>query len=201
MSNYFSFFPKQLYQTANSSFEIAKTITDVSRKSIIMEGIPSEDPKLLYSYKVREGERAEDVSYFYYDSTDYVWLVWLSNNIIDPYSQWVKTFEELNTFVTVKYKPMAAAEGEFDVVAWTKNTQIDTNIKYMENVVTGQQTSKSSYDLMVARDSSVIEGDWQAKRFFDYEFDVNESYREIRLINEGYKTIAEENLRRLMNGG
>lgn len=201
MSNYFSFFPKQLYQTANSSFEIAKTITDVSRKSIIMEGIPSDDPKLLYSYKVREGERAEDVSYFYYDSTDYVWLVWLSNNIIDPYSQWVKTFEELNNFITVKYRPMAAAEGEFDVVAWTKNTQIDTNIKYMENVVTGQQTSKSSYDLMVARDPSVIEGDWQAKRFFDYEFDVNESYREIRLINEGYKTIAEENLRRLMNGG
>lgn len=198
MSRYFEFFPKTGYSVANSSFTISKVITDVSRKSIIMDGIPSDDPNLLYSYAVREGERAEDVSHFYYDSTDFVWLVWFSNDIVDPYTQWVKTSEQLNDFITVKYKSMA---DRTDVVAWSQSQQITTNIKYMYNVVTGEQTSRKSYELMAARDPSFIGGNWEAKRYFDFENEENEKYREIRLINENYRDIAENNLRRLMNGG
>ena len=50
------------------------------------------------NYTLDEGDKPESVAYYYYDNPEYAWLVLMANDIVDPYTQWYKTTEELELF-------------------------------------------------------------------------------------------------------
>ena len=62
-------------------------VRDISVRIDILENIKT-DPYAFLPYTVKNGERAEEVAYLYYGNPKYVWIVYLSNNIIDPYFEW-----------------------------------------------------------------------------------------------------------------
>lgn len=94
MSNYFKVFPKTVYDN--------RLVTDITRKAKIMELLAT-DPYAILPYTVKEDERPEDVAYYYYGDQDKVWLVYLANNIIDPYSQWPMNDDNLYQTLLKKY--------------------------------------------------------------------------------------------------
>src|SRR5690606_22834768 len=61
------------------------------------------DTLSLLPYTVQEGETPTTVAYDYYGSVDYTWLVLFSNNILDPYTQWVKTEEQFHEHLIKVY--------------------------------------------------------------------------------------------------
>jgi hypothetical protein len=54
-------------------------------------------------YTITEEDRAEDVSYLYYGTVDYVWAIYLANNIIDPYFEWPMTQRNFDRYIESKY--------------------------------------------------------------------------------------------------
>ena len=103
-----------------------RRIRDISRRSNFARAV-SNNPFLYYPYTVTEGERAEDIANFYYGSVDYVWLVYMANNIIDPYHEWPMDPQTFNDYLVEKYQAESGEIGE-DVIDWTRDPNNDDNI-------------------------------------------------------------------------
>jgi hypothetical protein len=120
MSTYFSKFPNIKYNET-----LAKDIT--RRTNFIKENLSS--PYVFLPYTIREGERPEDIALLYYGSIDYTWLVLLSNNIADPYTEWYIPEEQFNSYLIEKYTEISGRKG-YEVIDWLKNETITENIAY-----------------------------------------------------------------------
>jgi hypothetical protein len=103
-----------------------RRIRDISRRSSFVRAL-SNNPYIYYPYTVSEGERAEEVAHFYYGSVDYVWLVYMANNIIDPYHEWPMDPQTFNDYIVEKYTEESGEVGE-DVIDWTRDPGNDDNI-------------------------------------------------------------------------
>lgn len=55
------------------------------------------------SYNVPEGVRASELAFDYYGSTNYDWMLYISNNIVDPYYQWPLDTLSLDEYIINKY--------------------------------------------------------------------------------------------------
>lgn len=192
MAKYFEYFPKTTYAVANSSFTMEKVVVDISLKTRIIDQIGKDDPYIFLPYTVKDDEKAEDVADFYYGDVDYIWLVYLSNDIVDPYDQWVKNTNQFNQYLEMKY---SARAGSDDVITWTK-----ANTIHYKNKTTGNIITPDTYSLSANLNPTFVAGDWQAVDYYQYEDEENEELRSIKLINSAYVNTAESNLKRLLNG-
>lgn len=120
MSNYFENFPTINYQGRN--------VRDITRRNKFLKSVTT-NPLLFLPYTVKEGERPENIAYNYYGSTDYVWLVYLSNNIVDPYHQWPLSEEDFHKYLIQKYEAQSLRTG-YEVIDWMQNETIEDNIVY-----------------------------------------------------------------------
>lgn len=128
MSKYFSNYPLIQYQ--------GKTVRDITRRSKVIEET-LRDPYVFLPYTVMEGEKPEDVANGYYGSVDDTWIVLLSNNITDPYTQWPMSDAEFDQYFINKYAKIARKEGT-DVLAWGQDeTRTDNIVYYYKEVDNG----------------------------------------------------------------
>jgi hypothetical protein len=124
MVKYFENFPTIEYE--------GQRVRDITRRNSFTK-LVSTNPLLFLPYTVREGERPEDIANFYYGSTDYTWLVYISNNIIDPYHQWPMAEADFNNYLIEKYGEQSGRLGE-DVVDWTREDNGENIIYYYREV-------------------------------------------------------------------
>jgi len=302
MSKYFEYFPDIKYGD--------HIVKDVTRRVRFHDTVAN-NPLVFLPYTVEEGERAEELSYYYYGSVDYVWTIYLANNIIDPYRDWPMSHRELENYISNKYvyecaidnfdnsifnlpkemfliimyleylnidtsllfgfKPqfvkfikyinenksdltntvhrfiqyitdnsilvnkdslmnnthreisqgVDAILGEtsdelkkvivsyynkktlnarFDASNWTRSTLTDGNLLHYVNIEDENlRVSKDTYALSELN-SNFIRGEWKAVRYYDYEFDLNESNRQVFLIDKGYIEQTSSELKEMMNG-
>lgn len=120
MSNYFENFPTINYQGRN--------VRDITRRNKFLKSVTT-NPLLFLPYTVKEGERPENIAYNYYGSTDYTWLVYLSNNIVDPYHQWPLSEEDFHKYLIQKYEAQSLRTG-YEVIDWMQNENIEDNVVY-----------------------------------------------------------------------
>jgi hypothetical protein len=73
----------------------------------------------------------------------------------------------------------------------------------VDNIVTGQTSSASARITLVTTLSENIDIDeviyWKPVTAFDYENELNELKKEVKLLNVSFKTQAENDLKRLMS--
>jgi hypothetical protein len=124
---------------------------------------------VFYTYEVKDGEKPSMVAYNYYGSVDYTWLVMISNQMIDPYFDWILSDEEFQQFIISKYGSIPAAQ-----------TLV---VEYADNV------SDERYSLDTF--NYVFEGDdldgWLIPVYaYDKEFELNEQKRNIKLIDKRF---------------
>lgn len=187
---FFSDFPIVTYN--------GEQVRDISIRLDILENVKS-DPYAFLPYTIKDGERAEEVAYLYYGDPRYVWVVYLSNNIIDPYFDWPLDNNQFEQTLAKTYAARALAAdannvGWQAVVNWTQSTSITSNIVYYRRI--SDPTVRMNKDGI----EFVTDGaDWVAVRVYDDEFEKNELRRNIQLLNKEYVSIAERNLTRLLN--
>jgi len=58
---------------------------------------------VFYPYTITEGERPDSIASFYYGDPRYSWLVYLSNEIVDPYYEWPLSENEMKKYLLKKY--------------------------------------------------------------------------------------------------
>lgn len=62
-----------------------------------------------YPYTISEGERPDIIAANYYDDARYSWLIYMVNDIVDPYYDWPLTEEEFSKYIVKKYGTAVAA--------------------------------------------------------------------------------------------
>lgn len=124
MAKYFENFPKVMYE--------GKEIRDITRRNQFIKNV-STNPLVYLPYTVKEGEKAEDIANWYYGSTDYTWLVYLSNNIVDPYHQWPKSTQEFNEYLIDKYTEESGKIGN-EVLEWSQEDREDNVVYYYKEI-------------------------------------------------------------------
>ena len=104
-----------------------------------------------FQFTLEEGfERPDLLSYNYYGSSKFDWMIYLTNNIVDPYYDYYKSSEDFNSYIATKYGSNSNARSItlFYRLNWHED----------ERTITTQQ-----YDSLVANETSNTQKYWKPK--------------------------------------
>lgn len=120
---YFNKFPLISYANNN--------VRNILARTKILEAIRKDELALL-PYTVEEGERADTIANFYYNSPEYSWAIYLVNNIVDPATEWPKSQYDLENFIEKKYGSLEKARDTivFYRVNWAGDNSIITPAQF-----------------------------------------------------------------------
>jgi len=101
LETYFSKFPLTRYSNS--------VAIDITKRVKLLDRV-SGNPFAFFPYDISNGERADNFSNRYYDDPFMSWLLYLSNNIVDPYYEWYLQNNELEELIIKKYGSIEQAK-------------------------------------------------------------------------------------------
>jgi hypothetical protein len=127
---------------------------DITKRIVFLNNV-LKNPYLFYPYEIVADERADQFSHRYYDDSYKSWVIYLSNQIIDPYYEWYMEDNAFNEFIVKKY-------GSFELAT--------NRIKHYEcNWENGETISISRYDSLLPTIKRYWEPDVQGSKIIQYK--------------------------------
>jgi hypothetical protein len=124
--------------------------------------------EVMHPFVINDGERADTVAYDYYGDSELYWLVYMCNDIVDPYYDWPLDQQEFRAYIIKKYGSLEAALQQ--QVYWSHPDH-----DYYMTVATKSLLSPSETT------------GWITPVYaYDIENENNENKRNIRLIDSAY---------------
>jgi hypothetical protein len=200
---YFNSFQKVITTDYNNN---AILLTNLIQR---VEVIPSllHNPLVFYSYDVQESDTPEIVADKYYGDPYRYWLVLFANQITDPQWQWPLTSQQFSLYLNDKY---SAAAGNTSVLSYTQGTisQYNKTITTTDSITSNTTsvtliidqptylaTQTGTTTQTFSDGSSVTETiSKNILSIYDYETQLNESKRNIQIINKKYASDFEKQL-------
>lgn len=109
IDRYFDKFP--IIQYGNNS------VVDITARTTLLDKV-SNNPYVFYPYEITSNERPDQLSYRYYEDPFKSWIIYLTNNIVDPYYEWYLSNDEFQEFIEKKY---GSAELAQQKISYYKN--------------------------------------------------------------------------------
>jgi hypothetical protein len=160
--------------------------THILRKVAIIDTY-LKDYNRFYNYVVKEGERPDIIAYNEYGDPKLDWVVLVVNKIIDPYKDWVMDDNQFKVYLEQKYNTAAERLASSVIQSSIKHYYYKgLNSDSKEEINSYNYTmTPETYDYKLAQDVNSVAG-WVPKTIYDYEHEVNESKREIKLLRENF---------------
>ena len=179
MSNYFSHFPKVDYDIDTNRLGETHNVVDILRRFIVHPRLVLKTA-VYYEYNIQDGERPDTIAAKYYGDSKYDWVVLVVNTIIDPNYNWPLSYENFGQFIVKKYGSIAAAQQETHHYEQIIRA---ATINALGGVVpeTVVKVDLTVYNTLAATDRKLVTS-------YDYEKDLNESRRQIRIMDKKYLT-------------
>jgi hypothetical protein len=136
-----------------------KTVTDITRR-IILSPISKQMIVAYEKHQIVDGETPENLANAIYGDPGYHWLIFIANDIINPYYDWPLSQNELRDFVADKWDDPHA--------------------------IHHYEASNFSTDLP---EGTIVDVNYPQKvaiSNFEYEEKINEARREIRIIKREF---------------
>jgi hypothetical protein len=172
---------------------------------------------------MQEYDTPESVAHKFYGDVNKHWLVMFSNFVVDPYFDFAMNDYAFQKYVTNKYGSLQSAQSTIhhteeanlfsNVVLKKKTTRFITNkvSQYDYDFATGEVSTRYipnlndgdielSSETLTAPDGTecTISRRIYSISNYDYEYYLNESKRNIKLIDRAYATLIENELKTLM---
>ena len=93
-------------------------VVDITERVVVVPNA-LENPYAYYPASIVNGIRADSVANQTYNDPYLSWVVYLSNDIVDPYYEWYMDSTQFNEFITVKYGSISNAMNK--IVYWRNN--------------------------------------------------------------------------------
>jgi hypothetical protein len=219
MAKYFNYFPKTVYSMDDKSNKL-DSITNIIARFSFEEKL-KENSSAFYKYDIKDSDTPEIIARKFYDNSERHWIVLLFNNIIDPQWDWPLNDRLFNDYVDSKYSTSEYADTANTLVSglsWAKNT---TNIKSYFKVVTTttfENTTIEKYEVdsvTYANNNLMQTGTNQnyslqdgttvnikitkeTQTYFDYEKEINDSKRNIKLLKSEFVPAVEKEFKRVI---
>jgi len=216
MSRFFNYFPKTLY-TSNNLTAGVDTVTNIIAR-FGFESTLKNNSAAFYKYNIQESDTPEIIASKYYDNPERHWIVLLFNDIMDPQFDWPLQYQPFIDYVNTKYSANNYADTANTGVtglAWSMNvnnvqayykivtrTNFD-DISIVEKLEVDANTyanvgaSTTTYTL---QDGSTItqKVTKETKTYYDYEQELNEEKREIKLIKPEFVPQIEKEFKKVI---
>jgi hypothetical protein len=194
---YFDTLPKIIKTDTNGNSSLMVNL--MARCSVIPEIL--KNPLVYYSYDIQEGDTPEIIAYKYYGNSYRYWIVLYVNEIMDPQWQWPMQSSVFESYVSDKYNfNTKTTIHHYEKII----TKVDsrTNTTTIDNYIIDQQSYNNLqtgvFERSMATGQFSITTSRKIVSYYDYEYDLNESYRNIKLLNSIYVGELEKQFKKLM---
>jgi hypothetical protein len=222
MAKYFNYFPKTLYSLEDKSSKL-DSITNVIARFAFEDKL-KENSAAFYKYQIKDSDTPEIIASKYYNSPERHWIVLLFNNIIDPQWDWPLTDRVFNEYVDKKYSASEYADTANTSVSglsWAKNVsneksyfkvittttfekttieklEVDANT-YANDTLMQISTDSTGNNYVLKDGTSVnIKITKEIQTHFDYEQQLNEAKRTIKLLKTEFVPAVEKEFKRII---
>ncbi len=157
---YFANFPVIPYDSVgNYDF---KVVTNLLKRVAVRAKVKT-NVVLYDTYDIKEGETPEILADKLYDDPEYHWVILLINDITDRYHQWPMSYPQFMSYIEDKYTdPNATHHYEISQTSGDTTVKIDIGL---DNTDHSGATAVTN---------------------FEYEEEIQNTNRKIKLLNSGY---------------
>ncbi|MDR3502969.1 MAG: baseplate wedge protein 53 [Legionella sp.] len=117
VARYFQTFPQINYNSYDC--------IDITRREKIIESI-AVNPYVFYPIDLQDGQRPDIIADKYYGDSYYSWLVWLSNNVLDPVLGWHLDSDDFYKVIVQNYGSIQYTQRK--ITKWRTNWDTDFSI-------------------------------------------------------------------------
>ena len=178
MANYFRNLPRVGYDINGTGKDSFVNVTNIMKR-VKFKPTVLEDISNYYPYFVKEGERPDIISQVEYGNVGYAYLILLVNDIFDPNFDWPLNSQVFEKFIINKYGSVTTAisgiKHYYQIIrAEVPRTGTSERIPEVKFAV-----DETTYDSLGISDRTTLSN-------YDYEVELNDAKREIRLINPAF---------------
>jgi len=175
MAFYFRPFPLIRYDVKKNKLPLL--LTNVTARYKIRD-ILKNKVAIYYDYIVKDGDRPDNIAFKYYEDETLDWLIYLVNDIIDPYYDWPLDQDAFNKYIRTLYGSVAGAKGtvfEYRKIITKQKVLFDgTNVPERYVVV-----DQNTYNTLGATDRREVDA-------YEYYEEENNKKRRIRLLDKRF---------------
>lgn len=200
---FFQYFPVADYDITGDLPRQSRVVTDILARAKILDSIKSQT-YLYYQYVIRDGDTPEILAYNYYGNVNRHWIILLANDIVDVFYDWPLNGTNFEKYIVKKYGSFSTAQATYShyekvITKLDSVTNTTTINKYKLDYDTYVSLPSSSVQTINLKDGNTvtITTTKNAVSNYDYEFDLNESKRSIKIIDKQNVSQIESELKYL----
>ena len=186
---YFEDFPKVSYDIKkNGKVENVTNIMLRYKFNAIIKNFVSP----YYDYTIQDGDRADIVAFNEYDDYTLDWLIYMVNDIIDPNFDWPLSQRTLQKYISEKYGSIPTSQAtihEYRKVLNQQSVLSDGTIIPKKTLIVDETTY-----------NTLSEVNRESVSKYQYETDLNDSKRQIKLVSEEFVPGILLEVREIFNG-
>lgn len=222
---YFTNFNKVLYNLEDNTYS-SQLVTNILQRSAFLKEI-SENTAIAYEYYVKDSDTPEIIAHKLYGSAERHWIVLLYNKIINPYYDFPMSQNKLDKFIENKYgyniytaqttlhhyeKKVTKNHYAFNALQYTTVERYEV-AEYKVDPNTGNLSSWASLPT-VGVSVPLVDEDFdetfsdgtrtigtvtlEFASVYEYEYELNESRKTIKLLDSRYVPQVEVEFRNIM---
>lgn len=212
MAKYFNYFPKTYY-TLNDKSSAVDVVTNIIAR-FSFEKTLKENAMAFYEYSVKDSDTPEIIAKKFYGHQERHWIVLMFNDIVDPLYDWPLKYEAFNEFIDKKYSgpDYANTTTKYAGIEWASIndhsyykiiTRTSSDSSIVERIEVDYETyinfGESSDNYVLGDGTSITQTiTKETKSYYQYEQDLNEAKRNIKLIKPEFVPEIEKEFKRVI---
>jgi hypothetical protein len=200
---YFNTLPK-LIKTDDKGSSLL--LTNILARANLLQNFLS-SPAIYYEYDIQDGDTPEIIAHKYYGDVYRYWVVLFANQIIDPQWQWPMSGDVFKSYIDSKYTLATPAvnpyttvhhyEKQINTLDISTNITTTNKISISQNTYNSLTTSTTNYSLATGTVKVTISKN--LINIYDYELQLNEDKRSIKILKNNYVGQLEKQFKSLMS--
>ena len=188
MSFYFKTFPKVNYSLKKKNNPLL--LTNITARFKIRDTLKNFSA-IYYDYLVQDHDRPDLVAFKYYGDETLDWVLFLINDIIDPYYDWPMDQRVFNSYMKSLYGSVDSAKStvyEYRKIINQKSHLIDGTVVPKRTVVIDTNT----YNSLPPTSREIIYG-------YNYYEEINDAKRRIRILDKNFIGLVTREVENIFN--
>jgi len=200
---YFDTLPKIIKTDARGNSYLLTNI--LARANLLQNFLSS--PAIYYEYDIQDGDTPEIIAHKYYGDAYRYWVVLFANQIIDPQWEWPMSGVVFESYINNKYtlaspsvNPLTTVhhyEKQIDTLDISTNITTTNKIAISQTTYNSLTTSTTNYSLATGTVKVTISKN--LINIYDYELQLNENKRSIKILKNNYVGQLEKQFKSLMS--
>lgn len=175
MSHFFKYFPTISYDLLKNGN--TRVIQNPLVRFKILNALKNRTA-LYYTYDIKEGQSAQFIAHKYYGDETLDWILFLTNDIIDPLYDWPLDYQDFTNYLKNKYGSIETALNTFHSYEWIYQSQ--------QTLYDGTIVSEKVLNVDAETYAGLPVNEKREVSKYDYEQRLNDKKRNIKILKSDY---------------